>query len=432
MIGELAQALQSRLLLGCAVVALLSLLTMVRVYAEPAEAQASDVWYSYQCSVGFDFTARVQPSRFYPSTELRPQQLLRTQLPVNPPVYRRVLISRFADALEIRIPYSFRGDRPGPIKARLRVDGAMLMPGVWQTTVEWVAPKDLDTAGPRFEGVETFRIDVRQLLQEIEINRTQYNLAAEPLELTINPVLEVQVDGQRQPVQVTNNPEFRMGVRSQTIEIDDAREARSERVLSSTQTVPTTLSLFGSDVPIASLRWIASVSLVASLTPIAAAWVRRRKSGEAALLEKLGPALVPARMFTPPSGTAVAEVATAKQLVDLHTQTERPIIQAGNVYYLLDGTTCYRYVLPTDKDSWVGATTAQNKIEQFTTAIRAETLTIEQRTTEVFVHSPADLLQVHLRTGRPLLRTDIGYHILDDSVCYTYLLQESPAPLRWD
>lgn len=330
-----------------ALAAVLGLGAAVPAYALPVEARTSEPWYAYQSSVGFDFLAHVQEGKFYRQPVLRPDQLLRARLPVEPPAYRRMLIGRFTDGLEIRIPYRFQADRPAPLRARLRVDGAIVLPGLWQNPYPLSPEKQLSVFGTELAGVATFAIPIGSLLAEMETTRRDLGLVMEPLEIHVQPVFEVEVAGLREPVQVRQDPDFLITLRAGAVEVEDPREVRTEKSFAETRVVPVTIPLFGREVRVAVLRQIATGALGACLVlgVILVALRRLRPADPRTTLQKLGPGLIVARAFELPADAAVAEVWTPRELVRLHVQTERPVIQVGSTYYLLDGTTCYRLSL---------------------------------------------------------------------------------------
>lgn len=334
------------LLLVSALAAVVSVGTVLRAYAMPVEARSSEPWYSYQSSLAFDFVAHVQPGQFYSHHTVRPEQLVRTRLPVDPPTYRRILLSKFTDSVEILIPYRYEADRPAPLKAHLRVDGLMMMPGVWQKPYPLVERKALTPVGSRVEGVERFSIPVKSLLAEMEATRVNMGLSLEPLEIHILPVLEIQAEGLPKPFQLAVNPEFKVVLRASTVEVEDPREVKADQTLSETRVVPITVNLLGLDVKVGVLRQISLYSLIAFLSlAILLVWLRRRKPDSRTILQRLGSNLISVRSFELQGEAAIADVRTARELVQIQVQTERPVIRVGNTYYLLDGTICYRYHL---------------------------------------------------------------------------------------
>lgn len=328
---------------------LISLGSAVHAYALPAQARYNEPWYAYESSVGFDFTAKVYPNKFYPGTELLPAQLLSIRGPVEPPVYKRVLLSRFVEQLNITMPYRFKGDRSAPLKAQLRVDGLMTLPGLWQRPLPVAEPKTLELEGDEISGTVTFTVLVPDLLAEMEENRLQYNLLVEPLEIQLEPVFEVEVQGLKQPVRVENRGEFHIALRNNSLEIDDPRLVRGEDAYSELRMTPTqvTLPLLGVPVTVTRMRQVSTIALLISLMVTAVfAWRHRRRTGDGDLLQRLGSNLIEAAAFELPGGTALVEIKTPKELVQLQLQVQRPVIRVGSRYHLQDGPVCYRYTKP--------------------------------------------------------------------------------------
>jgi len=337
------------MLLVAVLAAAVSLGSVIQAYAMPVEARTTEPWYAYQSAVGFDFVARVQPSKFYSTDLVRSGDLIQMKGPVEPPTYRRVLISRFTDDIDFTVTYRFQADRSAPLKVTMRIDGTTTLPGLWQRHYRFLEPKTVELEGTTTEGSGTFKIPVAQLLKDMEENR-QMNLAAEPMEITIRPVLEVQALGLREPVAVSNAGEFRVVIRSNTVEIDDAREVTAEKNFAETKVVPLRASLLGLEVTVAALRQITMLLLVLFLVTVGLlVWLRRGRPTEKGLLQRLGPNLIAARAFETPGEAAVVDVRSARELLQLQTQSERPVIRVGTDYYLQDGTTCYRLTLATEE-----------------------------------------------------------------------------------
>jgi hypothetical protein len=334
------------LFLVSALATVLSLASVVSTHAMPVEARTTEPWYSYQTNVKFDYVALVEKGKFYPTSPVKPDQLMRIRGPVEPPTFRRVLITQFTDALEVRMPYSFTADRPADLKVKWRVDGMLVIPGVWQQPYPLVAQKESTLHTAEVKGVETFTIPVAELLADMAINRAQYSIHIEPLELHIKPVLEVEVIGLPEPLAVTNEGEFLVSVRQNTTEVDDVRDLFSEKSFAETKIVPITVSILGMQVRVQLVRQIAIAALVIFLLfSIGVVWSRRTKPDNRSLLQKLGPNLIAASSFEVPGDTAVVAIRNARELIQLQAHAERPVIRVGANYYLQDGTTCYRLTL---------------------------------------------------------------------------------------
>lgn len=413
-------------LILAALISLISLAGLLRVYAMPVEARTSEAWYTYKSQVGFDFSAQVKPDKFYPSSLITADQLTRSKQPVEPPVYRRVLISKFVDFIDVRVPYRFEADRPTALKWSMKVDGTLVVPGVWEKPYPLAQVQSQTVAGREVSGVASFKVPVGQLLADLETTRQQMGLSLEPLDLMIHPVFTVEAEGLRQPVQVLNNPEFKVSMRSTTTDLDDIRTVSHDKNLVETRTVPITVSFFGSDVRVALLRQVSLGALAASLVlALVLALLRRRKPDVWAQLAKLGPSLITAGSFELPGDTAVAEVGSVKELLQLHVQTERPVIRVGDTCFLLDGTTCYRLRLdPRSSGTVVSRPNPYDELNLLPGLTRAEEFVVDPWITEVQVKGPRDFLQLHAKNGRTVIRTDHAYHMLEGTVCFTLRLPD--------
>lgn len=323
-----------------------SLGTVLSAYAMPVEARTTEAWYKYGSAVGFTYVARVQSGKYYDHTIMQPDQLASVRLPVEPPVFRRVLLTKFTEVIEISIPWSFQADREARGEGRLRIDGLLQVPNTWVRSYPF-GERTLALNGTELSGTERFTIPLAPFLADIEEARKEHNLGLEPFEIYIRPSLELNVQGLAKPLRVTNAQEYRITIRTNTVEIDDNADGREDEVLTETRVTPITVSIAGRPVTVALLRQISLYSLVTFLVLASVLMLlRRQKPNHSQVLAKLGPNLIVVSAFEPPADAATADVATAKELLQLHLQTERPVIKAGSAYYLLDGATCYRFMLP--------------------------------------------------------------------------------------
>lgn len=325
--------------------ALASLGLTVRAHALPAEARTTETWYAYRQAVGFDFAAEVRPGRIYPAPAVRPDQLARLRLPGEPPAYRRILFGRLTEALHVRLPLTFKGDRPGDIQGRVAVDGQLVVPNLWQRPYPITPARELRVQGTELADEVAFTVPVTAIWAELDAIRKETGVMLDNVELRLQPVLEVDVGGQKEPVQARLAPEYRVVFRgSGALEVDEPREAREEKALQETRTVPVTVQVWGMDLPAGTLRRLSLAALgVTSLGALAVVVAQRRRRGQGRpTLDRLGAGLVSAEQFEPPPGAAVVDVSSEEELLRLHLQTERPVIRAAGGYYLVDGTTCYR------------------------------------------------------------------------------------------
>ncbi|HYG59974.1 MAG TPA: hypothetical protein VD902_18060 [Symbiobacteriaceae bacterium] len=330
-------------LMVSAAAAVLSLGSVVSTYAMPVEARTTEAWYSYQSTVGWDFTAQVKPSKFYPGTVVQAAQLYRGRGPVEPPVYHRVLITRVTEGIEVKVPYHYKADRPAPLNVSWRIDGTITIPGFWQAPYPLAEEKHFTTTGAEVSGEATLVIPVNQLLAEMEQNRLM-NVLAEPVELRIKPALHVEAEGLLRPVSVDTAGDFTVLIRSSTIEVSDARTVQTTKDLTETRVVPITVNVLGTEIPVGALRQVSLTVLVSSVvTGALLLWVKRKRPDDRALLQKLGPKLIEARGYELPGDVAVVEVRSARELLQLQAQSERHVIVVNNNYYLQDGATCYRF-----------------------------------------------------------------------------------------
>lgn len=334
------------LLTVSALAALLSLGSAISTYAQPVEARTTEPWYSYESTVGFDWVAKVQEGKFYPGTTVTPDQLISMKGPVEPPVFHRVLISKFTDALEVRVPYTFKADRPATMKVNWRVDGTLRLPGIWQKQYPLMAAKEFTVNGAEASGTETLEIPIADLLADIEQTRS-LGILSEPMELLIKPVLEVTVDGLKQPVAALNSPEFAVVVRASTTEVDDARQSKVDNNYAEVKVVPISMKLLGLDVAVGTVRQVSVIGLLTFLLVAAGIlWFGRKKPDARSILQRLGPNLIVARGLELPTDAAVVDVRTPKELMQLQHQADRPVIRVGSSYYLQDGSVCYRLSMP--------------------------------------------------------------------------------------
>lgn len=415
------------LLLVAALLAVGSLGGALRVYALPTEARTTEAWFGYRSLIGFDFTAHVIPGRFYSETELRPDQLVRNRLPVEPPQYRRATISQFTEEIQVKVPYSFQADRAAPLRANMRVDGVLQVPGVWERPYPLMTRKEIRVDGREISGVATFTIPIKQLLEDIKVTREESGIGLDPVEVLIRPVFLVEASGLREPVGVLNNPEFKIIIRTTTTDIDDPRDVTVEKTLTHTTVTPVTVRLFGSDVSVSALRNASLIVLLISLgvSALLALQRLRRRRDPGSLLAKLGSHVLEVESFQPPADMAVAEVRSVQELIQLQVQTERPVIRVGDTCYLLDGTTCYQFRLDetrSDSDRDDRLLTPEDELSRMAQPVHAAVFSLDPWITEVHIKSAADMLRLHQRSARPVIQTEKGFHLLDGSVCFTYRL----------
>ncbi len=338
------------LLLTLAAIAFLLALGMViRVSALPVEARTSEVWYAYEHQLDYDFTAHVLPGQpVYPDPAMSSGDLHRRSLPVEPPVYRRVVLARLADRLVLHLPYRYIADRPADLTVTYRVDGRLVVPNLWERPYPLLPEQRLQVANAAEVSLEDLRVEIpiRTLLEELAVLSDTLRVSHDQAEIRVRPVIRVEVAGVREPVTAELTPDIRVYVRGLTtaVELDEPRRFDGKQSFSVTRIEPVTVNLLGRPVRVATLRWIALLLLGVCTVVLAVVLLRRwlrRRSARAVDLRQLGPALITAAGVTLPEGATIVEVESPQQLLALHLQTERPVIRVGETYYLLDGLICY-------------------------------------------------------------------------------------------
>lgn len=339
-------------LLSLAVVAFaLSLGGLIRATAMPVEARTQEVWYGYTQELKYDFTARVEPGAIYSAQHLSSQELLRVRLPVEPPAFRRVLVTQLTESITLALPYSFAADRPGDIKVTYRVDGTLTVPGLWQRPLSLLPAQEMIVSGTevRLDDLAVY-IPVGDIVQELRTLTTEMKVSHEQAELRVRPVFQVEVAGQREPVTTGFAPDIVVNIRgsNHSIEVDEPQVHREEKSLSVTSVVPITVNILGLEVRVAIIRQVALTALALFATGLGLTlffrWLRRQGM-VANDLKRLGTSLITAKGFELPTDATIIDVKSASQLITLHLQTDRPVIRVGPTCYLLDGVTCYRLSL---------------------------------------------------------------------------------------
>jgi hypothetical protein len=329
----------------------LSLGALVRVSALPAEARYQETWYAYSHELTMNYTAHVKRSGIYESQVVAPEQLLRTKLPVEPPVYRRTLVARLTDSIRLELPYKLTGDRPVPLKATYRVDGMLTVPNLWQKPYPLIPPREAEATGTELTLTDmSVEIPVAQLLADMEKLSQELKVTTDQFELRIKPVVDVAMLDLPEPVHTGFAPEFVLSFRNGNlaVDIDEPKTLSDSQNFVTTRVAPVTMNLLGREVEVGRVRQVSLVLL--SLLAVALAgslvlqWLRRR-SNRSDDLKRLGGALISATQFELPAEAAVVDVETPQQMIALHVRTDRPVVQAGNTCYLVDGNTCYRLVL---------------------------------------------------------------------------------------
>lgn len=328
----------------------LALALTVRVSAMPVEARTHEVWYSYRQELRYDFTAAVQAGSIYAASRVKADELLRTQLPIQPPVYKRVLLGKLTDSIAMTLPYSFTGDREKNIKLTYWIDGTLTAPGFWQKPFPFLGRQEVTHAGTDLKRDLQVEIPVKKIMADMDTLARELEMRFDPLELRVRPVVNVEVEGLPEPVSASLGPEilivFRGGETS--IEIDEPKSFTDTNTFSSTRVTPVTVPILGKDFSVATLRQVALTALTVFTVLLGAVllvqWLRRRAHvGED--LKRLGSALIVASGFELPGDVTVVDVHNVNQLINLHLQTDRPVIRVGSKCYLLDGSTCYRLLL---------------------------------------------------------------------------------------
>lgn len=335
-------------LAASALLFLLSLGAVARVSAMPAEARTQETWYAYQHELRYDFSARVIPGSIYPRDLVGAQELVQTRQPSDPPTYRRVLVGPLTETLRISLPYRFTADREALLRASYVVDGELRVPNLWRRPYRLLDTRTITarTAELRLDDLAV-EIPVQEILGEVKRLSEEYRLPADQVEVRIRPILTVEVEGQREPVRAEMKPEFLVIMRNGgvAIELDEPRTVNEEQRFQRDERVPLTVDLWGYHVRVAVLRQAAYIALglfaLLLLAGVVARWAQRRRE-PADELRRLGHGLIQADGLSLPDGASMVEVRNLEQLVQLHLQSERPVVQVDQTYYLIDGSTCYR------------------------------------------------------------------------------------------
>lgn len=325
----------------------LSLGGLVRVSAMPAEARIQETWFAYSQEFRMDFSASVTKGSIYSNDVVKPEDLLRVKTPGEPPAYRRVLISPLTNSVRIAMPYRFKADRPAEIKATYRVDGTLTAPNLWQKPYPFIPQQEVVVNGTELTLSDlAVEIPVKKLVADTVKLIDELKLSHDQVEVKVRPVIQVTVNGQAQPVSAGVAPEFTVVIRNPaTVEVDEPKVLTDDKSFTTTRVLDRTVTFLGIAMKLTTIR---SVSLVA-LSVLAAAlgimlvlqWFQRRAKPRAGL-QRLGSALIVASHFQVPADAALVDVPDVQQMIALHLRTERPVVKAGEAYYLVDGNTCYR------------------------------------------------------------------------------------------
>lgn len=337
------------LLIGLGLV--LSLGGIVRVSALPAEARIQETWFAYSQELSFDYTAKVTKGNIYASDTVSAEELLKVKIPVEPPVYRRVLLSQMTESITVKLPYRFTADRPANISASYRVDGQLVAANLWQRPYPLQAPKTISVTGTELTVNDlTVTIPIKAVLQELEATAERLKIGHDQVDLKIRPVIKVDVAGQQEPISTTLAPEFTVGIRGVkvAVEMDEPKRVDDSKQFTTTRVTPLTVRIFGQSLPLNAVRTgsIIFLTLLAAVLggTLIVKWVKGRME-LGADLGRLGTSLITARSFEMPADVAVVDVQNVSQLMSIHLRTDRPVVQVGDTCYLVDGSTCYRLQL---------------------------------------------------------------------------------------
>lgn len=327
---------------------LLSVGGIVRVSALPAEARIQQTWFAYRQELAYDFTSRVTKGTIYSSETVGAEELLRTKAPVDPPIYRRVLVSQLTDSITIKLPYRFTADRPATINANYRVDGVLMVSNLWQRPYPLIPPQTVSASGTELAISDmNVTIPIRNLIQELEGISEQLKLGQDQVELKIRPVIQVTVDGQKQPVSTTLTPEFAISIRGLklAIEVDEPKLVDENKSFTEMMITPLTVNVFGRAVPFNTVRNTSIILLTILALVLGGTLLAKWLRGRAAIvadLSRLGSALVVGDSFQISEDVVLVDVQSVSQLINIHLRTDRPVIRVENTCYLVDGSTCYR------------------------------------------------------------------------------------------
>lgn len=336
------------LIWGAMVLLALSTFFLARAWLMPAEVRRERAVYAYDQALGYDFRARVQVGQVYHQPWQGAADLVRIRLPQDPPAYRHVLVGRYVEAVELKILYRFTADRARDQAARLKVDSMLVVPRLWQESFPLSMEKKLTPRGRAWSGEVTLKVPVADIARRLRAVREEAGINPDQAELRVRSVFEVQAPGKapgEPPVTARLAPEYVLVFRNGgVLELDAPRTFQERRAVKTATVQPRQVRVLGAAVPVPAWRFLWLAAEVASLLALGASLTRRREREVRTqhMLARLGPGLVAATSFTPPPGLALADLASLEELVHLHWQTERPIIQVGGHYYLADEHVCYR------------------------------------------------------------------------------------------
>jgi|GEM_PF-2945356 len=328
-----------------------SLGAVIHVSAVPAEEQTQETWYGYRQEMRYDFTARVRPGPVYERDLVSSAELAQVKLPVDPPVYRRVLVGPMAESVRVTLPYSFTADRPGQLRVTYAVDGQISVPNLWRRPFPLLPPQSR-----RIEGAEVrlndlvLEIPIGTILDQVKRFSEAEKVPFDQLEILLRPTVTVEVEGQREPIVATLAPEFLLQVRNGgvAVEIDEPRTVQDAKEYQVNERVPLAVRVWGREVPVARIQQGAYFLLGLFTLVLVGVLANRYLLGRterspAEALRRLGGGLIRATEFDLPEGVAMIDVTRLEYLMHLHLQTERPVVQVGKTFYLLDGGSCYIY-----------------------------------------------------------------------------------------
>lgn len=337
-------------LLVVALAFLISLGAVIRVNAMPAEARLSETWYSYRAEMPYDFSAKVQQGAIYSSPTVKSGDLLQIRLPVEPAAYRRALVAKLTDVVTLQLPYTFTADRPAEIKAKYWVDATLVVPTLWQRPMPLLQPTEIQVTGEQLV-LDKLAVDIpiKQITAELEKLTQDMKLSQETAEIHIRPVVQVEVNGLKEAVKSQLNPEIVVAIRNTgiAVEVDDPKVYSDEKQFTETKVLPATFDIMGYTLPLETARRLAigTLSVFALVLAVMLLVQWYRTGAKQSDLKKLGAALIVARGLDLPEDATMVEVLSTQQLLQIHLQTERPVIRVGDVCYILDGATCYRLEL---------------------------------------------------------------------------------------
>jgi Family of unknown function (DUF5305) len=329
----------------------------VYVFILPATVTKTTTLASYEQSGSYRYTVTAEPSALNPSGVIGPispdADTDGTQAP-------QPIFTRLARTLDFSYVYQLQGatDASGTISAALVIKAGE----DWTNSMSLVPPTPFQGATGAIEGSVDFAA-VSALLAQVE---EQTGVRASSVDLSINPVVNVEANSNGQQIQETYSSPLTFAYTPTLITPGDTLSFSEPKTITSSVTNDKELGLFGSTILVTSLRPILGILALITLV----------LTGYLAVVYFLGVGRSEARMVRTRYRSLIVPIEDVQSAVNhriavasVHDLAQmakregrslfvRDFTNGSEVYLVHDGMVVYYYTLGDVPDDWMKTTAA--------------------------------------------------------------------------